>query len=317
MATAIAQVPPRSRIVQERGLSNYSDEKNIGLSEDYEVPNMMTRTLRMTVLTAAVVAFFTAAVSAAEPTVVDPALAAAIANPARTAKFVARDGARHPAEELAFLGVSPSMTVVELWPGGGYWTEILGSYLAAHGHYYAALPTASVNAEDDKEIAQWRGLVKSEAPGIGVIKQTTLGAGHFDIAPPGSVDIVLTFRNLHNWMNGGYADQTLAACFKALKPGGLFGIEEHRGRSDRPQDPKAASGYVREDYTIALAKKAGFELVSSSEMNANPKDTKDWVDGVWTLPPTLSQGDKDRAKYVAVGEADNFVLKFRKPLATH
>jgi len=112
----------------------------------------------------------------------------------------------------------------------------------------------------------------------------------------------------------GIADEVLAGIYRALKPGGILGIEDHRGRNDKPQDPKAASGYLREDYAIALVKKAGFELVGSSEINANPKDTKDWVDGVWTLPPTLSQGDKDRARYVAIGEADNFVLKFRKPL---
>jgi predicted methyltransferase len=114
-------------------------------------------------------------------------------------------------------------------------------------------------------------------------------------------------------MYEGYADQALAACFTALKPGGILGIEEHRGRNDVEQDPKGKSGYVRQDYAIALAKKAGFVLVGSSEINANPRDTKDWVDGVWTLPPSLSQGDKDRAKYVAIGEADNFVLKFQKP----
>ena len=124
---------------------------------------------------------------------------------------------------------------------------------------------------------------------------------------------MLTFRNLHNWMYDGNADEALAAAFKALKPGGILGVEDHRGRNDQPQDPKAKNGYVRQDYAIALAKKAGFEFVAASEVNANPRDTKDWVDGVWTLPPTLSQSDKDRARYVAVGESDNFVLKFRKP----
>ena len=114
-------------------------------------------------------------------------------------------------------------------------------------------------------------------------------------------------------MSAGYAEQALAACFTALKPGGILGMEAHRGRNDVPQDPKAKSGYVRQDYAIALAKKAGFVLVESSEINANPRDTKDWAGGVWTLPPTLSQGDKDRAKYMAIGEADNFVLKFQKP----
>src|SRR5580658_4035571 len=241
----------------------------------------------------------------------DPALRAAVADPARSANFVARDQARHPVEELTFFGITPKMTVVELWPGAGYWTEILGGYLAKGGTYYVALPAA--NAEEEKSIERWRSKIAPQKGRLGTIHETTLGAGHFDIAPPGSADLVLTFRNLHNWMDGGYADEALAAAFKALKPGGILGIEEHRGRNDQPQDPKAKNGYVRQDYTLALAKKAGFEFVAASEVNANPRDTKDWVDGVWTLPPTLSQGEKDRARYVAVGEADNFVLKFRKP----
>ncbi len=242
----------------------------------------------------------------------DPQLTAAVASPARTASFVARDKARHPAEELSFFGIAPTMTVVELWPGGGYWTEILGPYLAKGGTYYVALP-APGNPEEDKSVERWRSRMAAQKDRLGTIHETTLGAGHFDIAPPGSADLVLTFRNLHNWMDDGYADQALAACFKALKPGGILGIEEHRGPNDKAQDPKAANGYVRQDYTIALAKKAGFVPVASSEINANPKDTKDWVDGVWTLPPTLSQGEKDKARYLAVGEADNFVLTFRKP----
>src|ERR1700736_1666979 len=243
----------------------------------------------------------------------DPALTAAVADPARTATYVARDKARHPAEELAVFGISPKLTVVELWPGGGYWTEILGSYLAkGGGTYYVAL-NAPGDADEDKGVARWGARMAAEKNRLGTTHETQLGAGHFDIAPPGSADLVLTFRNLHNWMDAGYADEALAASFKALKPGGILGIEEHRGRNDQPQDPKAKDGYVRQDYTIALAKKAGFEYVGSSEVNANPRDTKDWVDGVWTLPPTLSQGEKDRARYVAIGEADNFVLKFRKP----
>ncbi len=242
----------------------------------------------------------------------DAALTAAVADPARTPAFVARDSSRHPAEELAVFGIKPSMTVVELWPGGGYWTEILGSYLAKSGAYYVALP-APGDADEDKGVAKWRARVEAQKARLGTIHETTLGPGHFEIAPPGSADLVLTFRNLHNWMDAGYADQALAACFTALKPGGILGIEEHRGRNDKPQDPKAKDGYVRQDYTVALAKKAGFILVGSSEINANPKDTKDWVDGVWTLPPTLSQGDKDRDRYLAIGEADNFILEFRKP----
>jgi predicted methyltransferase len=240
----------------------------------------------------------------------DAALAAAVANPARSPAAVARDKVRHPVEELTFFGLSPKMSVVELWPGGGYWTEILAPYLAPGGHYTIALPPSG-SSEGDTQASRLRArLAAQKYTGI---QESTLGAGHFDIAPPGSVDLIVTFRNFHNWMEDGYADQALAACFTALKPGGILGIEEHRGRNDMPQDPKAKSGYVRQDYAIALAKKAGFVLVESSEINANPRDTKDWVDGVWTLPPTLSQGEKDRAKYIAVGEADNFVLKFQKP----
>ena len=246
----------------------------------------------------------------AAPTV-DPALAGAIADPARTPAYTSRDAIRHPAQELAFFGVKPRMTVVELWPGGGYWTEILGAYLAGHGAYYVALPA---DPDEAKSVAAWRAKVTAQNGRLGSIKETALGKDRFEIAPAGSADLVLTFRNLHNWMQAGYAEQALAACFTALKPGGVLGIEEHRGRNDKPQDPEAKDGYVREDYTVALARKAGFVPAGSSEINANPKDTKDWVDGVWTLPPTLSQGDKDRARYLAVGEADNYVLKFRKPL---
>lgn len=242
----------------------------------------------------------------------DASIDAAVANPARSANFVARDKARHPVEELTFFGVRPDMTVVELWPGGGYWTEILGPYLAKGGKYYVALEPGK-GEEAEKTNAKWHARVDAMKGQVGTIHETVLGAGKFDIAPPGSADLILTFRNLHNWMDGGYAEQVLAACFTALKPGGILGIEEHRGRNDKPQDPKGTDGYVREDYAIALIKKAGFVPDGSSEINANPKDTKDWVDGVWTLPPTLSQGEKDRAKYIAVGEADNFVLRFRKP----
>jgi predicted methyltransferase len=267
---------------------------------------------RFRALFAATLVTFVASVMSSAATSPDAALVSAVGSPARSPTAVARDAARHPVEELTFFGLAPTMTVVELWPGGGYWTDILGPYLAPKGHYYIALP-APGNAEEDAGVKRFRARIAAEKDRLGTLHETTLGAGHFDIAPPGSADLVLTFRNLHNWMDEGYADEALAASFKALKPGGILGIEEHRGRNDQPQDPKAKNGYVRQDYTIALAKKAGFEYLASSEVNANPRDTKDWVDGVWTLPPTLSQGEKDRARYVAIGEADNFVLKFRKP----
>jgi predicted methyltransferase len=270
----------------------------------------MKTTASMTLATLLIVGCATAPATppGAKP---DPLLAQSIASPARTPAFVARDAVRHPLEELTFLQLKPGMTVVELWPGGGYWTEILAPYLAATGHYYAALPPAE--GEEGAGIPRWRARVAGLGERAGTVHETTLGPGQFEIAPPNSADLVLTFRNFHNWMADGYAEQALAACFKALKPGGLLGIEDHRGRDDQPQDPKAKSGYVRQDYMIALAKRAGFVFVGSSEIDANPRDTKDWVGGVWTLPPTLSQKDQDRERYLAIGEADNFVLEFRKP----
>jgi len=243
---------------------------------------------------------------------VDPALGALLASPERSAPFVARDAARHPVEELSFFGLQPTMSVVELWPGTGYWTEILGPYLAARGHYTVALPKPRADGEDGG-LSRWNARVEQQKARFGTILRTTLATGQYDIAPPASADLVVTFRNLHNWMQGGYAEAVLAACFRALKPGGVLGIEDHRARNDRPQDPKAEDGYVRQDYAIALAKQAGFVWVEASEINANPKDTKDWPEGVWTLPPTLALKDKDRERYLAIGEADNFVLKFRKP----
>ena len=273
---------------------------------------MLNRRLLISLLAATLIAQSDGATARAAAIQVDTALSAAVASPLRLPAAVARDPVRHPAQELTFFGLAPTQTVVELWPGGGYWTDILGPYLAARGHFYVALAPAG-DADEDSLTAKWRTRFTAQPDRYGTIVLTTLGPDKFEIAPPGSADLVLTFRNLHNWMDGGYAPQALAACFRALKPGGIFGVEEHRGRTDRPQDPKAKNGYVRQDYTIALAKQAGFELVGSSEMLANPRDTKDWVDGVWTLPPTLSQGEKDRDRYLAVGEADNFVLKFRKP----
>ena len=243
---------------------------------------------------------------------VDDPLKAAISNPVRSSTAVARDGARHPYEELSFLGVKPNMTVVELWPGGGYWTDILGPYLKDHGHLYVAT-NAPGNYEEAFGVAKFRQHLADEKTRLGNITETNLGSTYFDIAPAGRADLVITSRNLHNWMGEGYADKVIAASFKALKPGGILGIDEHRGRNDQPQDPKANSGYVRQDYTIDLAKKAGFEYVGASEINANPKDTKDYKQGVWTLPPTLIEGDKDRAKYQAIGESDRYLLKFKKP----
>ena len=259
---------------------------------------------------------------AADQPAPDPALQKIIAGPQRSPAFAARDALRHPLEELTFFGVKPDSALVEIWPdGGAYWTEILAPYLHDHGTYYAAIipkPAASDPpdraAARTKRLAEFADKLKGDEASYGKAVATEFAKDHYDIAPPGSADIVVSFRNLHNWMAGGYAEAALAGFFKALKPGGILGLEDHRGRNDAAQDPKGASGYVRQDYAIELAKQAGFEFVAESEIDANPKDTKDWPEGVWTLPPTYALGDQDKAKYAAVGEADNFVLKFRKPV---
>ena len=267
--------------------------------------------LRRDLLVAAAAAGISLAAIAPAGAVTDPALDAALHNKDRKPQAVARDSVRHPAEELSFYGIRPDMTVVEIWPGAGYWTGILAPYLHDHGTYYVAVPAGA--GEEDKFGEMFRKALAAQPARFSQVKITTLGPGHFDIAPAGSADLILTFRNLHNWMGMGIAPQVLDAFYRALKPGGVLGVEDHRAGTDKPQDPKADNGYVRQDYAVALIEKAGFKLVGSSEMNANPRDTKNWPQGVWTLPPTFALGAKDHDKYAAIGEADNFVLKFQKP----
>jgi predicted methyltransferase len=243
----------------------------------------------------------------------DEAIAKAVSGAHRAPAFVERDAARHPADVLEFAGLKPGMTVVEISPGGGYWTEILAPFLHDKGIYYTAIAPRTASERAAAAWDNWRKTLDGNKALYGNVKVSEFGRDSFTVAPPGSADLVLTFRNVHNWMGQGYAEQAFTGFYNALKPGGVLVVEEHRARTDQPQDPKAASGYVREDYTIGLAQKAGFKLAGRSEVLANPKDTKDWPRGVWTLPPSLALGDQDRAKYQAIGEADNFLLKFEKP----
>jgi predicted methyltransferase len=243
------------------------------------------------------------------------ALQALIAGAQRSDSNRARDVYRHPLEVLTFFGVADHSSVVEILPGApGYWTEILGPYLKARGHYIAANGDKDSNApEVQKDNADFAAKIAADAADYGKVEVVEFHPGAKELASAGTVDFVLTFRNIHNWMKAGVADQAFATFFKALKPGGVLGVEEHRGRDDQPQDPLAKSGYVRQDYAIALAEKAGFKFAGASEANANPKDTKDYPAGVWTLPPTYRLKDQDREKYAAIGESDRFVLKFVKP----
>jgi predicted methyltransferase len=231
----------------------------------------------------------------------------------RSAENKARDKYRHPVETLAFFGIRPNMTVVELWPFGGWYTEIIAPYVKDKGTYYAAAmdPTST-----DREATEYNGelkkLLEAHPDLYGKVKWSVLAKGKYNLAPDGSADLVVTFRNIHNWVWSGDEKEVFAAAFRALKPGGVLGVEEHRAN-----DPKAKPGrgqaYVGEDYAISLIESVGFKLAGRSNINNNPKDTKDYPKGVWTLPPSFAMGDTDHAKYAAIGESDRFTLRFVKP----
>ena len=240
-------------------------------------------------------------------------LKAVVNSDQRSAANKARDKYRHPVETLAFFGIRPNMTVVELWPFGGWYTEIIAPYVKDKGTYYAAaMDPTSTDREDTEYNAELKKLLEAHPDLYGKVKWSVLAKGKYNLAPDGSADLVVTFRNIHNWVWSGDEKEVFAAAFRALKPGGVLGVEEHRAN-----DPKAKPGrgqaYVGEDYAIALIESAGFKLAGRSNINNNPKDTKDYPKGVWTLPPTFAMGDTDRAKYAAIGESDRFTLRFVKP----
>jgi len=234
-----------------------------------------------------------------------PALKAAIDGPQRSAANKARDKYRHPLETLTFFGIKPDMTVVEIAPGQGWFTEILAPFLKDHGKLYEAVGGGrGAKAFEDK--------LKADPALYGHVIVTTLDPPtETTIAPAGSADMVLTFRNVHDWLAHGNTEDYFKAFYRALKPGGILGVTDHRADPTQPQDPLAKTGYVRQDYMVKLAEQAGFKLMESSEINANPKDDRNHP--VWYLPPTLRQGATDRDKYLAIGESDRMTLKFVKP----
>ena len=243
------------------------------------------------------------------------AFARALAGDWRSEKNRARDVYRHPRETLAFFGVGPEQTLIEIWPGGGWYAEVLAPALNAHGHYVAivpkALPDSPARVQRDNDKLRAMFTARPDLYGNAAVRDAIDSAPV--LGPPESADAVLTFRNAHNWVMADNEQAMFRAFFAVLKPGGTLGVVDHRAAPDSPPAEMKTSGYLPQAYVIALAEGAGFELVATSEINANPKDTKDYKEGVWTLPPTLNQGETDREKYLAIGESDRMTLKFRKP----
>jgi predicted methyltransferase len=269
----------------------------------------------MSVLAGAALAL---SVSAAQA---DEALKAAVAGPNRAAEHVARDAARHPVETLSFWGLKPNQTVVEIQPGSGYWTEILAPYAKATGGTYVAGVADLENPKLSDGARQGRTAFEAkyaDPAKFGTVAYANFGPVSKPLGAPGSADLVITARNIHNWMwSPGVLDKAMADFHAVLKPGGVLAVEEHRA-DPRAQVPDARDGYVSVASVIAAAEKAGFKLDGQSEANANPKDTKDHPFGVWTLPPTrrgppAADPNFDRAKYDAIGESDRMTLRFKKP----
>ena len=265
----------------------------------------LTLALSATALTFA--AITTASIAAPAP---KSSLAAAIASPLRTPANVARDRYRHPAQTLNFFKIKPTHVVVEIFPGGGWYSEIIAPYVInGGGTYYAAAPDRGLNG--------FRKLAATNAPLYSRARTAIFPvreASEVGVTA-GSADVVVTFRNVHNWMMGDkpYADLAFKQMYAMLKPGGMLGVEEHRLPEKADSALEKKSGYVKVSTVRRMAEAAGFKLVASSEINANPKDTKDYAEGVWTLPPTFTLKDKNRAKYAAIGESDRMTLRFVKP----
>ena len=259
----------------------------------------------------------TSAATVAAGASIDAELQASVAGGQRTDKEKARDSHRHPRETLAFFGLKDDMTVVELSPGGGWFTAILAPVLRDHGKLVVVGgdPNGDPKSEGTQNAQALQARFQKAPSAFDKVQSLVWKRdGEPVFGPPESADMVLTFRNLHNWVEGKNADQALAAAFKVLKHGGVLGVTDHRANKGASSDPKVIgdTGYIPEEQAIKIVEAAGFKLAAKSEINANPKDTKDYAEGVWTLPPTFTLKDKDHDKYAAIGESDRMTLKFVK-----
>ncbi len=242
-------------------------------------------------------------------------LDAAIAGAHRSEANRARDVFRNPRETLLFFGFRPDKTVVEVTPGAGWYTEILAPALRDRGRLFAAHANPDGPEAQQRARAAFLEKMRASPQLYDRVEVTSFGRGiEKNLAPEGSADLVVTFRNVHNWQMAGFADEAFRAFHRALKPGGVLGVVEHRLPEDRPDTEESRrSGYVKQSEVIRLAEAAGFRFDAASEINANPRDTADHPNGVWSLPPTLRGGDTDRERFLAIGESDRMTLRFVKP----
>jgi predicted methyltransferase len=253
----------------------------------------------------------------------DAALRAAIDNPSRPTEARARDIYRHPMQSLLFWGLKPGQTVIDVQPGTGWWTDIIAPYLAKTGGQYIAAGADLANPATSEGARKGRAAFEAKYEGkpalYGQVAVVGFGPKSGPLAPPGTVDLVLVSRETHNWVKGGFIAKAFGDFYAALKPGGVLAIEDHR--APEGADPAKGNGYLPESYVIDQAQKAGFVLAARSDINANPRDTKDHPFGVWTLPPTRQSAPSgqpdnpafDHSKYDAIGESDRMTLKFVKP----
>ena len=275
--------------------------------------------LTLNIVKATLILIFATSLTACKSTDIHSLLDEAVKSDLRSEQNKARDQYRHPKETLNFFGLQPNMTVVEIWPGSGWYTEILAPMLKEQGTYFAAnFPSDSEVKYYQRALESYKSKLKTDKSYSEVNISEFYPGSHHAIAPEESADMVLTFRNLHNWYmqrdNEG-VENAFKAFYAALKAGGILGLVDHRLPETRHGAKAKRSGYVKESWVIKLAEQAGFVLVEKSDINANPKDTADHAKGVWTLPPRLATGETDSNKYLAIGESDRMTLKFRKPLA--
>ena len=254
-----------------------------------------------------------AASAAPESTVSHEQFATVLGGNWRVPQNAARDQYRHPEQTLTFFGLRPDQTVIEITPGNGWYSELLAPLLKDKGHYVAAIVDPAISDYAKKSADSLKQKYAADPAHYGKVEVVAYSPQAPVFGKPGSADTVLTFRNVHNWVDAGNEAATFKAFYEVLKPGGTLGVVDHRAKPGTTAKDNEKNGYLPTDYVVKLAQQAGFKLAGESEINANPKDTKDYPDGVWTLPPALVKGEQDKAKYLAIGESDRMTLRFIKP----